>query len=68
MRLLQVAFPRNSEMEISVYQDMLVNALGNHCCEGVRAAVLVKGRGNLGEVESRFRYKCVTNLEGNSWS
>lgn len=28
MRLLQVAFPRNSEMEISAYQDMLVNALG----------------------------------------
>lgn len=28
MRLLQVAFPRNPEVEISVYQDMLVNVLG----------------------------------------
>lgn len=65
---MQVAFSRNSEMEMFVYQDMLVNALRNHCCEGVRAAAWVKGRVNLGEDESRFRYKCVTNPEGTSWS
>lgn len=55
-------------MEMFVYQDILVNALRNHCCERVKQQPGSKVEVNLGEGESRFRYKCVTNPEGTSWS